>query len=357
MKSTTPKFRHNRPRKTRGQAVGTVISKGGTGKTTETAVLAYEATKKGLRVVTIDLDHQCNLTTRMGYSSSGSPGEGSIRTALHAAYGDWIPEDALRALYSIEIELLGKPISIIPGDFRFEQDLAALDTMASTDPGIIHRLRQVVDILRPYYDLIAIDAPPTNESLLIDLILWAVDIVNIPIDGWDAVDGACLLLDRISLKQVEREAMGVRPLKVFLTIPHLTTNYTETPAWLQFLEERFTKHLVRDYVRHSIQAQRSCTPGKVLSNIGGNVRKDYKRLLNTLFRKVYDPTIPEITSWMKHEGLTPLSIRSEAVKMRRAAGRLIGIVPVKTVLPSPETVLNPPHVGESLADLMANGGF
>ncbi len=356
-KSTTPqKFRHNSSQEGRGLSVAFFNKKGGTAKTLQAAILAFEAAKKGLRVVVLDLDHQCNLTTRMGYEPY-SPMDGSICTALHNHRGDWRPEDVHGAQYSIEIELLAKPIQIIPGDSRIGLDLAALDKLSATEPDVVHRLRKVVDCLRPYADLIIIDAPPTGDSMLVDLILWAVDVVAIPMDGWDAVDGACHLLDRIRVKQIEREALDFRPIQTFLTVPHLTSNYTQTPPWLQFAERQFGEYLVRDYVRHSIQAQRASIPGKILANISGNVRKDYRRMLSTLFRKVFDSTLPGVLDHWQAVGLSPAFVRDEAIAYRRKQGRNIHIVPVKSA-PLPQgTDLNPPVVGEVMAEISRNGGF
>jgi len=155
---------------------------------------------------------------------------------------------------------------------------------------------------------------------------------------------------------MERAAHGLQPIKVVIICSHVTANHMETPGWLKFLLDQFPKHLVTDFVRHSIAAQRTTTPGMILAEIGHGrpIRKDYQRLLNSTLAKVFDPHLPILTDWLTTEGTTPEDIRQKALAIRRAQGRSTNILPVKTTACT-STPTAP--IGSVLADFITTGGF
>ena len=128
--------------------------KGGTGKTTTAAALAQAAAKDGLKVLAVDLDPQCNLTTRLG----AEPGEGSYQA------------------------MTGEPAP------KTQQTEQGIDVLASTAdlaalriaPGAAQTLEKALAALQ--YDLIIIDAPPT-AGLLVYSALQASDTVLVPLES------------------------------------------------------------------------------------------------------------------------------------------------------------------------------
>lgn len=122
------------------RVIAVATMKGGTGKTTTAAALIAGATKKGLNVLGVDFDAQCNLTFIMG----GSTDKGSILQGLNIQH---TPSGDLAA-----------------GD---------IDIATVSDPDALkNRLKQVKD-----YDLIVIDCPPNLGQPLFCAIRAATEVL------------------------------------------------------------------------------------------------------------------------------------------------------------------------------------
>src|SRR5512139_3789004 len=147
------------------RVVAVANQKGGVGKTTTAINLATSLALAGNRVLLIDVDPQSNLTSGVGQKGQRAQG-GTVYEAL-LSEGD--PDSFVRAT---EVTNL----SLIPADRNLTGAEIELVTAANRE----HRLRRIVTALRPRFDFVFIDCPPSLGLLTLNALV-AADAVLIPL--------------------------------------------------------------------------------------------------------------------------------------------------------------------------------
>lgn len=154
-------------------------SKGGVGKTTTAVSVGVEMARRGLRVLMVDLDSQCNMSTWLGYPppvDDDSPPQFPYRSLLAMA-----TDRRLNAAHLVEQAVWRSPdetreeprLQVIASD----PGLRALP-VALSDPGPWLRSR-LADVERQW-DMIILDSGPTLDVLTI-MGLAAADEVIAPL--------------------------------------------------------------------------------------------------------------------------------------------------------------------------------
>lgn len=135
--------------------------KGGVGKTTTVANVGSILAKAGMRVLMVDLDSQCNLTTSFDLLTEG--------------------ED----IYTLFMERRGgtasnvrENLDIIPGSI----DMANLDARVAVEYEREKILKDVLDGMnvRERYDLVLLDCPPSLGLVIVNAFV-AADDIYVPI--------------------------------------------------------------------------------------------------------------------------------------------------------------------------------
>ncbi|MFP4557588.1 MAG: ParA family protein [Bacteroidales bacterium] len=155
--------------------ISVINNKGGTGKTTTVLNLGAALSKKKKRVLLVDLDSQCNLSSAFGIHSN----ELGIGDLL---IGSCSIDDVL--------ERNGK-LSLIPST----EKLLDYEFQLNNEPGREYMLREQLDKISDDYDFILIDCPPSLGTLSINSMVAAQEFI-VPMQ---AENFAFIGLDRIML--------------------------------------------------------------------------------------------------------------------------------------------------------------
>lgn len=155
--------------------------KGGVGKTTTAVNLAAALQSIGRRVLLIDLDPQGNATVSAGQDKS----------ALSLTMADVLLDEALIAEVIIKSEPAG--FDLIPANI----ELAGAEFQLVSRIGREMKLRRALAPLLTNYDFVLIDCPPALNTLTINALV-AADDVLIPVQcEYFALEGVSSLLETI----------------------------------------------------------------------------------------------------------------------------------------------------------------
>jgi chromosome partitioning protein len=163
-----------------GRIIAVANQKGGVGKTTTAINLAAGLAALDRRVLIVDADPQANATSGLGEARK----DNGINT-----YGVLLGEPAAMA-----IRPTGFPnLSLLPS----VRDLVGAEIELVEQPDREGRLREALDPVRPVFDDIFLDCPPSLSLLTVNA-LTAADAVLVPIQTeYFALEGLSELLDTV----------------------------------------------------------------------------------------------------------------------------------------------------------------
>ena len=167
-----------------GKAIAIFNQKGGVGKTTTNINLAACLAMKGKKVLILDIDPQGNTTSGVGISKR----ELDVTTHEILIEDDHHPGEAVVPTGIENLDIM--PASV---------QLAGAEVELINIAGREKRLKMAIDVLKPEYDYIFIDCPPSLGILTINA-LTAVDSVLIPIQcEFYALEGVSQLMSTIQI--------------------------------------------------------------------------------------------------------------------------------------------------------------
>jgi chromosome partitioning protein len=216
--------------------ISVINNKGGTGKTTTVINLGAALAKKKQRVLLVDLDSQCNLTSAFGAESLGI-GIG----------------DVLIGKENIEDAIFKKGnLSLIPSN----EKLLDYEFQLNNEPGREYMLREQLEKVKDNFDFILIDCPPSLGTLSTNSLVAAQHFI-VPMQ---AENFAFIGLDRIMLisDKVKKRMNPTLELGGILFVK-LSPRTKFSQAVIQSLSDNqnFTGKLFNTYIRQDISLMES----------------------------------------------------------------------------------------------------
>jgi chromosome partitioning protein len=155
-----PSLRHGTKAKApaKTQVIALANQKGGVAKTTTTLNLGVAFAERGLRVLCVDLDPQGNLTMSQGLN----------------------PDAIERSMFDVLVHRLPITDVIVTREIDLAVasiDLAGADMALSTQIGRERALQRAVEPIKPSYDYILIDTPPSLGLLTVNAFVAATGVI------------------------------------------------------------------------------------------------------------------------------------------------------------------------------------
>ena len=239
-------------------------NKGGVGKTTTVAALAYAWSEKGYKVLLVELDSQANLTQ----ITSPTPLEDIEMTVKEAiAYGVQPP-----------ITRLSKTLDLIPSGLElsnFENEVAGVSCREFLVSDMLNKIKS-------NYDVILIDCPPALGLLTYNALVAADHLVMTATA--DSLSYAGMLMIGGLAKRI-RENPRLNPeLKTSAVIVTKFKSNKLTNSFLQKIRDEIGPALIDPPVREATKIQQATAFRQSIFQYDpdGNATKDYQAVADAL---------------------------------------------------------------------------
>ena len=246
----------------RGPTTATVLAfanqKGGVAKTTSTLNLAVALKEKGLRVLTVDLDPQGNLTMSQGLNPD------AIERSMFDVLVHRLPIDQVIAEAEIDIA-----VSSI--------DLAGAELALSSMIGRERALEKALVPVKERYDYIVIDTPPSLGLLTINALVASSGVI-VPVQ--------CEYLSLRGLVQLENTLAMIREnlnpdVRIIGILPTMFDGRTlHAREAVEILQENFGELVFNTRIRKTVRYAEAPVKGvSVLKyDPSGNAAEAYREL-------------------------------------------------------------------------------
>ena len=252
-----------------GKTIFIGARKGGVGKTTTAASLGVGLVREGKRTLVIDTDSQFSLTVSLGIKEPDKLPV-TLSTVMHNIINEVDFDPASGIIHHSD------GVDLLPAN----SSLTGIELALAPLIGRETVLRQYIERVKPQYDFILLDTPPTLDLLTVNA-LAAADSVIIPVvPKYLDAKGLELLLKSIS--QVQRQINpNLSILGILLTMVDRRANFTREIITLVESAYGSNIHIFGEHIPRSVRAAESTSQGVSIFSYepNGKVAAAYRSLV------------------------------------------------------------------------------
>jgi chromosome partitioning protein len=241
--------------------------KGGIGKTTSSQNVGASLSRKGYKVLLVDLDSQANLTTSLG-----------IREPITANVGSYL----LGQSKFIDAVITEGGLDVLPSS---DVLIAQEDTIKAA-PAYPFNLRKALDKVKDKYDFVVLDCPPALSGLT-RIGLVAADYYFIPLEAeFLAYEG---LRKFIEFANDVQEISGRSQLGgVFATRYNPNIKKKLSNELVGQVSDQLAGYFLRTYIRENIALSEAQAMGRNIFDYApdSNGAEDYEKLTTEILTRI-----------------------------------------------------------------------
>ncbi len=223
--------------------IAVINNKGGTGKTTTSVNLSAALANAGCRVLLVDLDAQASASLSLGVEWE----------ALSPSAADILLDDR-------PIQKTIRPTDIAGLDLiTAEMQLAHTDLILAGVPGREMRLSTQLETVRPHYDFILCDCPPSLSMLPVNALV-AADAFMVPVTPeYLALEGLVSLMN--ALDQM-KAGMGISPKLLGIVFTLSNAQLTSSRKVIELVREHFGASVFETLIRRDVKLSEAPSYGQ-----------------------------------------------------------------------------------------------
>jgi chromosome partitioning protein len=241
--------------------------KGGVRKSTSTQAIASILTRRGHKVLAIDIDAQGNLSDSVNAVTEDT------NTIYEVLKQEASPDEAIQHFADFDI---------IPADIVLA---SAEQTLAQT--GKEYRLKEALEKITNPYDFILIDTPPSLGLLTVNAFTAADEVLIPTTAGKFAAKGIKELFNTVkSVKKYFNHDLFIKGI-LFTQFDPRTNNSKDIRALVEKMGEALDIPVFQTFIRSRVAVEEAQARGQSLLNYTGceDVIEDYENFLNEYLKE------------------------------------------------------------------------